>query len=119
MTTKSKIKRVKGVMTDTKRLDWLEENGFGAALINDDNGHWTVAFDGTQNVPEGKSPIDIVTSHFIKKGKWRKNIRDAIDAAIAEHDTGEIKDLEIARARANDPADKYINMKEMKKRLGL
>ena len=31
----------------------------------------------------------------------------------------EIEDLEIARARANDPADKLIDAKELRKRLGL
>jgi predicted DNA-binding protein len=31
----------------------------------------------------------------------------------------EIQDLEIARARANDPADKLIDAKELRKRLGL
>jgi RHH-type rel operon transcriptional repressor/antitoxin RelB len=31
----------------------------------------------------------------------------------------ELEDLEIARARANDPADKLIGAKELRKRLGL
>lgn len=31
----------------------------------------------------------------------------------------EIEDLEIARARANDPTDKLIDGKELRKRLGL
>ena len=31
----------------------------------------------------------------------------------------EIEDLEIARARSNDPADKLVDAKELRKRLGL
>lgn len=71
--------------TDTERMDWLEKYGFGAALINDDNGHWAVAFDGWQNILKGKEPYDIQTTHFVEKDKWRDDIRSAIDEAMDEH----------------------------------
>lgn len=70
--------------TDKERIDWLEKYGFGAALINDDNGHWAVAFGGFQNVPEGNTPWDIQTTHFVEKGKWRDDIRSAIDEVMDE-----------------------------------
>jgi len=31
----------------------------------------------------------------------------------------ELEDLEIARSRANDPSDKLVSMKDMRKRLGV
>jgi len=68
-------------MTDTERIDWLEAQ-FGCALVNDDNAHWTVAFDGMQNVPEGEGPCDIATSFFIEADRWANSVREAIDAAI-------------------------------------
>lgn len=68
-------------MTDTERLDWLSKQ-FGCGLINDDNGHWAVSWDGVQNVPMGRGPSDIDTAFFIKKKAWRKTIRAAIDAAM-------------------------------------
>ena len=43
-------------MSDKYRLDWLESitrEGACPALVNDDNGHWAVAFTGFQNVPDG------------------------------------------------------------------
>jgi len=71
-------------VTDTERLDWLDENQ-GAALVSDDFGNWAVVFDGIQNVPlEPGQPADISTSFWIEKEQWRPTIRDAIDAAIEE-----------------------------------
>ncbi len=73
-------------MTDTKRLDWLEENE-GSALVSDDAGNWAVVSDGCQNVPMDP-PQDITTSFWIKKDQWCKTIREAIDAAIAADSDG-------------------------------
>lgn len=70
-------------MTDQERLDWLEQQP-GAALVNDDNGHWAVAYDGFQNVPVGDQPQDISTAFYIEKSRWHNSIREAIDAAIKE-----------------------------------
>ncbi len=73
-------------MTDTERLDWLEQKqGFG--LISDDFGHWAVSGDGMQNIPaewtnDNPDPGDIDTSFFVVKEKWCKTIREAIDVAI-------------------------------------
>lgn len=75
-------------MTDTERLDWLEnitKDGACPGLIFDDNGHWAVAFDGSQNVPEGEGPQDIATSFWIEAAAWRPTIREAIDAAMQQH----------------------------------
>lgn len=69
-----------GKRTDTERLDWLAKQG-GAALVNDDFGHWAVSFDGMQNVPR-KTPADIQTMFVIEKKQWKKTIRQAIDAAM-------------------------------------
>lgn len=67
-------------MTDTERLDWLEDNQ-GYALVSDDFGHWACIQDGLQSVPDN-APGDVYTSFFIKKDGWFKTTREAIDAAI-------------------------------------
>jgi hypothetical protein len=75
--------------TDTFLLDWLEamvDEGACPGLINDDNGHWCVSFEGTQNVPLAEEPQDIWTSFFVEEGKWKPSIREAIIAAIEEQD---------------------------------
>jgi len=69
-------------MTDTERLDWLEQHGDGMALISDDNGHWTVTGDGMQNCPIGDEKQDIETVFFIEADGWSDSIREAIDRAI-------------------------------------
>lgn len=71
-------------MTDTERLDWLEKEQNGLALVHDDNQHWAVAFCGAQNVIMGDEPGDLRTSYSVEKGKFRRTIREAIDAAVAE-----------------------------------
>jgi len=71
--------------TDKERMDWLHKHSrSGIALINDDNGHWVVVADGAQNLPRGKAPCDINTTHFIEKRQWRKTVRGAIDLAMKE-----------------------------------
>ena len=73
------------MITDKDRIDWLEkitEDGACPAVVNDDNGHWAVVFNGFQNVPDGDGPQDIQTTFFIKAGQWFDSIRDAIDNAI-------------------------------------
>lgn len=59
-------------------LELLTKKGFCPNLLNDDNGHWAVAFDGFQNVPVGDEPGDIFTSIFIEKSRWKKTIREAL-----------------------------------------
>ena len=74
-------------MTDTELINWLEgitHEGHCPALLFDDNGHWTVAFDGCQNVPMGDGPCDTSTSFYAEKDKWYPTIREAILAAMTE-----------------------------------
>lgn len=80
--------------TDTERIDWLEQHareGGCPALLNDDNGHWAVSGDGTQNLPSGDQPEDIWTSFVVEAGKWYPSIREAIDAFIAEDEAEDIE----------------------------
>lgn len=67
-------------ITDTERLDWLEQ-AEGYALVSDDRGHWAVVTDGMQSIPL-KPPADVATTFFIKKKDWKKSVRKAIDAAM-------------------------------------
>lgn len=54
--------------------------------------------------PKARTAADKMTKKFL--------------AEIARQDEpGEIEDLKIARARHNNPKDKYISIKEVKKRL--
>ena len=71
---------------DTQRIDWLEKE-FGCGLVNDDNGHWAVSYDGIQNVPAGSEASDITTSFWIEKHQWRNSVREAIDDAMDESET--------------------------------
>ena len=71
--------------TDSERMDWLEKQ-FGCALVNDDNGHWALAWDGVQDVPSGNAAETIYSAFFIEKKYWRTTIRRAIDRAMADDD---------------------------------
>lgn len=75
--------------TDAERLDWLEKEAEGCALLSDDFGNWAVSTMGMQNIPdpapEKGKPGDISTSHFVMAAEWRPSIREAIDAAIVEY----------------------------------
>lgn len=72
--------------TDTERLDWLEKEAEGHALLSDDFGNWAVSMVGMQNIPdpipEKGKPGDIGMSHFVKAEEWSPSIRDAIDNAM-------------------------------------
>ena len=71
-------------MTDTERLDWLETEAFGFALVSDDNGRFACVFDGFQTCPLGDSgePETVQASFFVEKERWRDTIREAIDNAM-------------------------------------
>ena len=71
-------------MTDTERLNWLEEQDC-YSLISDDGGHWACTQEGIQNVPMGE-PSDIDTTFFIMADQWKNSIREAIDFAIKEEE---------------------------------
>jgi hypothetical protein len=70
-------------MTDKERIDWLESQ-FGCGLISDDNGHWTLSYDGIQNLPMSEEAEDIATSFFIDRDDWRNSIRGLIDEWMTE-----------------------------------
>jgi len=50
----------------------MTADGAAPALINDDNGHWALAFDGWQNVPRDDKPCDIQTCFFVEKDLWHE-----------------------------------------------
>jgi len=64
--------------TDKEMLDWLKRADC-YSLISDDNGHWACTADGMQNVPEGKEPVEIMTTFLVEKGDWFDSPRKAID----------------------------------------
>ncbi len=74
-------------MTDTELLDWLERQD-GAALINDDCGHWAFASNGIQNV--NLEADELNTVHFVEKHAFKDTIREAIHHAktLDERDSG-------------------------------
>lgn len=47
-------------------------------LLNDDNDHWAVAYDGFQSLPQDDNPDDVVTTVWIEKRQWKKTIREAL-----------------------------------------
>jgi hypothetical protein len=51
-------------------VEKLNAEGGCYSLINDDNGHWAMASDGIQNVPDGDDPADIATSFWVEKDLW-------------------------------------------------
>ena len=71
-------------ISDTERLDWLEQTGNGIGLIHDDRRHWAVESDGIQKTAFQDEPIDFITTYLVSKTKCRRTVREAIDAAILE-----------------------------------
>ena len=70
---------------DAERINWLEQQnneGDCLALIYDDNGHWAVSDGSVGSVCMKNEPEDFHVTFFGEAEKCRKNIRDAIDAAI-------------------------------------
>ena len=67
-------------LTDTELLNWFEEKGgiSGAALVNDDNGHWAVSATGHQSIQPGPGPHDVETCFFIEAKDWKPTLREAI-----------------------------------------
>lgn len=63
-------------------LTLLAKAGYCPALLNDDNGHWAVVFDGVQSVPLGKG--DVTTAFFVEKHRWCKTISQALIKALKE-----------------------------------
>lgn len=57
----------------------LEIIGYCPILVNDDNYHWAVIYDGCQTIPDfdKNEPIDVESSWSIEKHQWKKTIREA------------------------------------------
>ena len=51
-------------------VEKLVNDGYCPGLIYDDNGHWALSLEGTQNVPIGPDPQDIATSFFVSADMW-------------------------------------------------
>ena len=51
-------------------LEKLVNDGYCPGLIYDDNDHWALSLEGTQNVPIGPDPQDIATSFFVSVEMW-------------------------------------------------
>ena len=51
-------------------LEKLVDDGYCPGLIYDDNGHWALSLEGTQNIPIGPEPQDIATTFFIEADMW-------------------------------------------------
>lgn len=76
-------------LTDSDRIDFIQNSLGGHALLSDDNGHWSVSFGGMQNVPEGHDPEFIATTFYVNAPDWKNSVREAIDAAMADDDDDE------------------------------
>ena len=69
---------------DTRRINWLSKK-FGYGLIDDDQGHVALVFDGWQSLgTTGKGSWDLETSFLIKKKEFHNTVRQAIDARMKE-----------------------------------
>lgn len=65
-------------------LEDLAKIGYCPNLMNDDNGHWAVKFDGFQNVPMGDEPDDIQSTCWIEKKCWKDSIYEALIFALED-----------------------------------
>ena len=68
---------------DSARLDWLEAQGNGIAVVHDDEAQWAVATDGMQNIRSTAEvqPAPLETMYLVEPEKFRDTLRAAIDAA--------------------------------------
>lgn len=81
--------------SDTEMLDALErlvDKGACPGIVNDDNGHWAVSDEGTQNVVFGEHPEDVQTSFFVEASKFRSSIREAIEVYLDECDANGVEE---------------------------
>lgn len=77
-------------MDDTERLDWLEKQGNGIAVIHTDSLYWCIGNSGLQNIIDlGEGPDDLYTTYFIEKKMFKPTIREAIDFAINQFEIEE------------------------------
>ena len=70
-------------------LESLAEIGYCPNLLNDDNGHWAVKFDGFKilkinpYLPMDDEPEDISTTCFIEAKDWKDSIYEALVWALS------------------------------------
>jgi hypothetical protein len=69
-----------------KAFESLAEIGHCPNLLNDDNGHWAVIFDGFQTAPIGNEPQGIMTSFFIEEEDWKDSIYEALVWALKDEE---------------------------------
>jgi len=69
-------------ITIDNALEELAKLGYCPNVLNDDNGHWAVTFDGYQNVPTDENPCDIETHFSVDAEYWKNNIYDALIYAL-------------------------------------
>jgi hypothetical protein len=78
-------------ITDTYRLDFLQDNQFrGASILNDDNFHWAIVdssfidihHDKIIKITDQEKEAETVIQFDVKKIEWKNSIREAIDAYI-------------------------------------
>ena len=72
------LEKLKAGGSCEEALEALAKEGFCPNLLNDDNGHWALVFDGFQSVPFGDDPEDISTTFFVFKDQWKDTVREAI-----------------------------------------
>ena len=79
---------LKAVVEDAERLQFFEyeaNKGMTPNLVFDDDGNWSVSYDGMQPCPRGDGEgfdetVSIVC--IVEPQDWRPSVREAIDAAI-------------------------------------
>lgn len=77
------IKKLKGAeISIAQALEELAKIGLCPNVLNDDNGHWAVKFDGYQNVVYGDKPEDVTTTFFVEAKEWKNNIYEALIWAL-------------------------------------
>jgi hypothetical protein len=51
-------------------VEKLADDGYCPGLIFDDNGHWSLSLDGSQNVPTKEGEQDIWTNFYVEADAW-------------------------------------------------
>lgn len=86
--TESQIKQqlINNDLSIEQALTALAKIGLCPNLLNDDNRHWAIMFDGVQTIPVDENPDDIMTSFYVEKHCWKKTIREALIYSLNEDD---------------------------------
>ena len=70
------------VINSEQAMERLSEIGYCPDLLNDDNGHWAISFEGYQTVALSDDPQDINTEHYILACQWKTTIKEALIYAL-------------------------------------